>query len=196
MVERDEPVRVRIRERTQDDAVDEREDADQQPDREREDADSAGGERRRGREAAEGVVSLIAAVLLRPKPRQATPLALDATGIDGPSVVRDPRGRPVLANLRVVEPGVLYRGSAFPTSFPKDGGGREYADRTAFDHLRALNVTHVIAMIEDADAYYAEDGYLRYWSEQTGHTITTTWVARRIDVVLAARYPKLARASQ
>ena len=119
---------------------------------------------------------LLAAVVLRPRPRQETPLALDATGVDGASVVRDSKGRPVLTNLRVVEPGVLYRGSAFPTSFPKAGGGREYADRTAFDHLRALGVTHVIAMLDDADAYYAEDGYLRYWSEQTGHTITTTWI--------------------
>lgn len=119
---------------------------------------------------------LLAAFVLRPKPRHEAPLALDAAGADGPSVVRDSKQRAVLTNLRAVEPGVLYRGSAFPTSFPTDGGGSEYADRTAFDRLRALGVTHVIAMLGDADAYYAEDGYLRYWSEQTGHTITTTWI--------------------
>lgn len=122
------------------------------------------------------VLVLLAVFVLRPKPRQDTPLALDSPGTEGASVVRDSKGRPVLTNLRAVEPGVLYRGSAFPTSFPKDGGGSEYADRTAFDYLRGLNVTHVIAMLGDADAYYAEDGYLRYWSEQTGHTITTTWL--------------------
>lgn len=133
-------------------------------------------------------VVLISAAALRPRPRHDTPLALDATGAagtDGPSIVRDGKGRPVLTNLRAVEPGVLYRGSAFPTSFPGDGGEREYADRTAFDHLRALNVTHVIAMLGNADAYYAEDGYLRHWSEQTGHTITTTWIDIDPDEPLA-----------
>lgn len=113
---------------------------------------------------------------LRPRPRLPVPLALDDLGLDGPSVVRDGRGRPIITNFRTVEPGVLFRGSAFPTSFPAAGGGREYADRTAFDHLRALNVRHVIAMLDDADTYYAEDGYLRYWSEQTGFPIATTWI--------------------
>lgn len=119
---------------------------------------------------------LISVLVLRPEPRHATALPLEADSHEGPAAVRDGRGRVVLDNLRTVEPGVLYRGSAFPTTFPKADGGREYADRTAFDYLRGLNVTHVVALLDDADAYYAEDGYLRYWSDETGHRITTTWV--------------------
>lgn len=125
--------------------------------------------------AAVGLAVLCWAAL-RPWPPPPMPLALDDTGLDGPSIVRDGRGRPIITNFRTVEPGVLYRGSAFPTSFPARGGGREYADRTAFDFLRSLNVRHVVAMLDDADAYYAEDGFLRYWSEQTGFPMSTTWV--------------------
>jgi len=128
--------------------------------------------------AAISVVVLMAAgyMLMRPSPRRATPLALDRDGIDGPPIVRDGKGRPVITNIRTVEPGVLYRGSGFPTSFRKPGGGDEYADRTAFDFLRARNVRHVVALVDKPETYYAEDGYLRYWSGQTGFPMETTWV--------------------
>lgn len=107
-------------------------------------------------------------------PRADMPLALD--GIDAPAVVRDRQGRPALTNFRTVEKGVLYRGSAFPTSFPAGEGRTAYADETVFEHLRSLNVRHVLALVDTAEKYYAEDGYLRYWSEQTGFPIHTTWV--------------------
>lgn len=109
-------------------------------------------------------------------PRADTPLALDGEGLDAPPVVRDRQGRTVLTNFRTVEPGVLYRGSAFPTSFPGPGGGTAYADETAFEHLRSLNVRHVLALVDTAEKYYAEEGYLRYWSDRTGFRIGTTWV--------------------
>ncbi|MDQ3070133.1 MAG: hypothetical protein M3R55_10450 [Acidobacteriota bacterium] len=115
----------------------------------------------------------------RPAPRQATPLLLDDPGIDGETVVRDRRGRPIIANVRTVEKGVLYRGSGFPTSFPSNSGEKEYADQTAFEFLRSRNVRHVVALMDDEAAYYAEDGYLKFWSEKTGFAIGTTWV--RID---------------
>jgi hypothetical protein len=128
--------------------------------------------------AAVVVTVLVAGVLFlgRSAPRRPSPLALDAPGIDAPTVIRDGRGRPIISNFRTVEPKVLYRGSAFPTSFPKPGGGSEYADQTAFNFLRSLNVRHVLAMLDTPEAYYAEDGYLKYWSEKTGFTISTTWV--------------------
>ena len=126
-------------------------------------------------------IVLVAAVaagyaLTRPAPRMSSPLALDGTGIDAPTVVRDRQGRPIISNFRTVEPKVLYRGSAFPTSFPKAGGGSEYADQTAFEFLRALNVRHVLVLAPTPESYYAEDGYLRYWSKETGFDIGTTWV--------------------
>lgn len=124
------------------------------------------------------VVAASAAVygVTRPAPRAPAPLALDGDGIEDPAVIHDRKGRPIISNVRTVEKGVLYRGSAFPTAFAGPGGQREYADGTAFEFLRARNVRHVVALLDDADAYYAEDGYLRYWSEQTGFRIDTTWV--------------------
>lgn len=112
----------------------------------------------------------------RPHPRAEAPLVLDGDGIDGATAVRDRKGRPIISNVRTVERGVLYRGSGFPTSFPKAGGGHEYADQTAFEFLRSLNVRHVVALVDSPETYYAEDGYLRYWSSQTGFAIGTTWV--------------------
>ena len=112
----------------------------------------------------------------RPASRAPSPLALDGDGTGDPAVVRDRKGRTIISNLRTIEDRVLYGGSAFPTSFSGPGGRREYADQTAFDFLRKRNVRHVVALMDDADAYYAEDGYLRYWSEQTGFRIGTTWV--------------------
>lgn len=128
--------------------------------------------------AAIVIVGLTAAgyALTRPGPKADAPLALDATGIEGPTVVRDRKGRPIISNVRTVEPKVLYRGSAFPTSFPVEGGKSEYADQTAFEFLRALNVRHVLALLPTAEQYYAEDGYLRHWSKETGYEISTTWV--------------------
>ncbi|MEX2270310.1 MAG: hypothetical protein WD690_02480 [Vicinamibacterales bacterium] len=128
--------------------------------------------------AAVALVAVAAAgyMIVRPAPRHAAPLALDTDGVEAPTVVRDRRGRPIIANFRTVEPRLLYRGSAFPTSFEGAGGGSEYADETAFTFLRSLNVRHVVALLDSADAYYAEDGYLRFWSGQTGFEISTTWV--------------------
>lgn len=115
-------------------------------------------------------------VVMWTAPRADMPLALDTDGVDGPAVVRDRQGRTVLTNFRTVEKGVLYRGSAFPTSFGAGEGGTAYADETVFEHLRSLNVRHVLALVDTADKYYAEDGYLRYWSDKTGFRIGTTWV--------------------
>ena len=124
------------------------------------------------------VVGLTAAgyALTWPAAKAPAPLALDTAGVDGPTVVRDRKGRPIISNIRTVEPKVLYRGSAFPTSFPRAGGEPEYADQTAFEFLRALNVRHVLALLPTAEQYYAEDGYLRHWSRETGFEISTTWV--------------------
>ena len=128
--------------------------------------------------AAIVIVGLTAAgyALTRPAPRASAPLALDSPGIEGPTVVRDRKGRPIIGNVRAVEPKVLYRGSAFPTSFPRAGGENEYADQTAFEFLRSLNVRHVLALLPTPEQYYAEDGYLRHWSKETGFEISTTWV--------------------
>jgi hypothetical protein len=128
--------------------------------------------------AAVVVVGLVAAglAMARPDPRPAAPLALDGDGIDRPTVIRDRRGRPILSNVRTVEPGVLYRGSSFPTSFPKAGGETEYADETAFEFLRSLNVRHVLVLTDTPEKYYSEDGYLRFWSGKTGFAMETTWV--------------------
>ncbi|HUF24414.1 MAG TPA: hypothetical protein VMN81_09825 [Vicinamibacterales bacterium] len=114
--------------------------------------------------------------LMRPAPRHGAPLALDSDGVERDPIVRDRKGRVIISNVRTVEPRVLYRGSGFPTSFPTADGGSEYADQTAFDFLRSLNVRHVLALVDSAEAYYAEDGYLRHWSAQTGFDIATTWV--------------------
>jgi catechol 2,3-dioxygenase-like lactoylglutathione lyase family enzyme len=114
--------------------------------------------------------------LMRPAPRHGTPLMLDSDGIEREPIVHDQKGRAIISHFRTVEPRVLYRGSGFPTSFPTADGGSEYADRTAFDFLRSLNVRHVLALVDSPEAYYAEDGYLRYWSGQTGFEIGTTWV--------------------
>jgi len=114
-------------------------------------------------------------LLTRPHPRASTPLALERTGTDGPQVIRDRKGRAIIRNLRTVEQGVLYRGSAFPTSFGS-GERREYADETAFEFLRSRNVRHVVALVETPETYYAEEGYLRYWSDRTGFAIGATWV--------------------
>lgn len=114
--------------------------------------------------------------LMRPSPRADTPLVLSGEGIEGPTTIRDRRGRVILRHVRAVEPRVLYRGSAFPTSFERAGGDPEYADETAFEFLRARNVRHVIALVDTPETYYAEDGYLRFWSAKTGFTIDTTWV--------------------
>lgn len=119
-------------------------------------------------------VSIVAAS--RPHARSDAPLPLDGVGEMSPDTIRDARGRVVLRHLRTVEPRVLYRGSAFPTSFPEPDGSKGYADGTAFEFLRSLNVRHVVVLLEDADAYYAEDGYLQYWSERTGFPIETTWI--------------------
>ena len=127
--------------------------------------------------AALAAILLVAAyVATWSAPRAAVPLALDGDGFDGPAVVRDRQGRTVLTGVRTVEKGVLYRGSAFPTSFPASGDVPTYADETAFEHLRSLNVRHVLALVDTAEKYYAEEGYLRYWSEKTGFRIGTTWV--------------------
>lgn len=114
--------------------------------------------------------------LMRPAPKHGTALALDSDGVEREPTVRDRKGRAIISNFRTVEPRVLYRGSGFPTSFPTVNGGSEYADQTAFDFLRSLNVRHVLALADSPEAYYAEDGYLRYWSGQTGFEIGTTWV--------------------
>jgi hypothetical protein len=128
--------------------------------------------------AAIVVAALSAGVyaLMRPAPKAKAPLDLVDLGAEREAVVRDRRGRPVISNFRAVERGVLYRGSAFPTSFPGPDGKSEYADETAFEFLRSLNVRHVLALVDTADKYYAEDGYLKFWSDRTGHRITTTWV--------------------
>lgn len=132
---------------------------------------------RTGRLAAMSLaVVLIAGFLLaRPSARTETPLALDGTGIDGPQAIRDRRGREIIRNVRTVEKGALYRGSAFPTSFG-EGPQRDFADETAFEFLRSRNVRHVLALVDAAEHYYAEDGYLRYWSGVTGFHVGTTWV--------------------
>lgn len=114
-------------------------------------------------------------LLMKPAARARVPLALDSDGVDGPQVIRDRKGREILTNVRTVEKGVLYRGSAFPTSFGS-GDRSEYADETAFEFLRARNVRHVVALVDTGGKYYAEDGYLRYWSGRTGFNIDTTWV--------------------
>lgn len=128
--------------------------------------------------AAIAVVVLAAGVyaLMRPSPRAETPLVLTGEGAEGPTTVRDRRGRVILTHVRAVEPRVLYRGSAFPTSFERAGGESDYADESAFEFLRARNVRHVIALVDTPETYYAEDGYLRFWSAKTGFTIDTTWV--------------------
>lgn len=132
------------------------------------------------RAAVIGTIVLVFAIaagyaITRPAPRHDVPLLVDDAGVEGPTVVRDRKGRPIISNIRTVEKGVLYRGSAWPTSF-ESAGAKEYADQTAFEFLRALNVRHVVALVDTAEKYYAEDGYLRYWSNETGHQITTTWV--------------------
>jgi len=114
--------------------------------------------------------------LTRPYPRAEAPLVLTGDGVEGPSTIRDRRGRVIMTNIRTVEPRVLYRGSAFPTSFGRSGGKPEYADETAFEFLRARNIRHVIALVDTPETYYAEDGYLRFWSGRTGFAIDTTWV--------------------
>ena len=129
------------------------------------------------------VVAIVAVALcaagyafVRPAPRAESPLELAGDGIDAPTVVRDRQGRPVISNFRTVEAGKLYRGSGFPTSFPKAGGGREYSDETAFEFLRSHNIRHVLALVDTGETYYAEDGYLRYWSAKTAFPMSTTWV--------------------
>ena len=130
---------------------------------------------------AAGVIIVVvlcagAYALGRPAARAKTSLSLAGDGIDRPTVVRDRQGRPIISNVRTVENGVLYRGSGFPTSFPRSGGENEYADETAFEFLRSLNVRHVLALVDKPEAYYAEEGYLKFWSEKTGFRIETTWV--------------------
>lgn len=114
-------------------------------------------------------------VLARPAARSRTPLAIDSDGIDGPQVIRDRQGREIIRNVRTVEKGLLYRGSAFPTSFGS-AGRSEYADETAFEFLRSRNVRHVLALVDRPETFYAEQGYLQYWSGKTGFEIGTTWV--------------------
>jgi hypothetical protein len=124
------------------------------------------------------IVALCAAgyVLMRPAPRAETPLELAGDGLERETVIRDRQGRPIIANFRTVEAGKLYRGSGFPTSFPKAGGGSDYADETAFEFLRSLNVRHVLVLVDKSETYYAEDGYLKFWSGKTGFPMATTWV--------------------
>jgi hypothetical protein len=116
-----------------------------------------------------------AVAITRPAPRHDLPLLIDDAGIERETVVLDRKGRPIISNVRTVEKGVLYRGSGWPLTF-ESGGTKEFADETAFEFLRALNVRHVVALVDSADTYYAEDGYLKYWSNERGYPITTTWV--------------------
>ena len=124
------------------------------------------------------VVALCAAgyALARPGARSDAPLALATDGADRPTVVRDRQGRTILSNVRTVEAGRLYRGSGFPTSFPTAGGGSEYSDDTAFAFFRSLDIRHVLALVDTAETYYAQEGYLRFWSAKTGFAMSTTWV--------------------
>jgi hypothetical protein len=118
----------------------------------------------------------------RPHSPRPTPLPLDDSGAAGETTLRDDRGRIVVANLRVVEPDRLYRSSSFPVNaeMATPAGMVPYAAALLgpdlFDRLRARNVRQVVALDDAESAFYAEQGYFKYWADQTGYVVTVTWL--------------------
>lgn len=110
----------------------------------------------------------------RPRPTHASPLRPNAAA-PADTVRYDAAGRLMFYNLRAVEEEHFYIGSDFPRRHQVNGQ-EVYADESAFNLLRSLGVTLVVALQPVAEQYYAEQGYFQYWSEATGYTIDTLWV--------------------
>jgi hypothetical protein len=123
----------------------------------------------------------------RPRPPLPRPLLLDRAGVEGDPTVRDDQGRIVVANLRTVEAARLYRCSSFPVNaqMQTPQGAVPYPAAFLgphlFEALRARNVRQVISLDEAESAFYAEQGYFKYWADQTGYAITVTWLPVAAD---------------
>jgi len=144
--------------------------------------------RLRLRTAAPLIATIIALSLApwlagRPRRPHPAPLPLESDGIEETANVRDGEGRLVYLNFRTVEPGVLYRGAAFPRNarVAREGGApvdapAAFADQNAFDFLRARNVRTVIALFEKDSEFYEEEGYFRFYSGETHYPISVVWI--------------------
>ena len=114
-------------------------------------------------------------------------IPLEGTGVEGETTLRDADGRIMVANFRLVEPERLYRASSFPVNATLDmPEGRRpapaaYVGPTFFELLRARNVRQVVTLDEADHAFYAEEGYYRYWTERTGYAIALTHIPVAAD---------------
>jgi hypothetical protein len=128
----------------------------------------------------------------RPRRPHSSPFPLESEGVLDNANVRDGEGRLVFVNFRTVEPGVLYRGAAFPRNarVVREGTPVDvpaaFVDQQAFEFLRAKNVRTVVALFEKESEFYEEEGYFRFYSEQTGSRISVVWV----PVPLASAYAR------
>src|SRR5438128_2029995 len=122
-------------------------------------------------------LSLVLLLAGRPRRPHASPLPLQGDGVESTASARDAEGRLLFVNFRTVEPGVLYRGAAFPRNARKEreGGAVDvpaaWLGQEAFDFLRSRNVATVVTLLEDEQDFFAEEGYFRFWSERTGYRI-------------------------
>jgi hypothetical protein len=141
------------------------------------------------------IIALSLALWLAGRPRRPhrSPIPLEGDGIEQTANVRDGEGRLVYVNCRTVEPGVLYRGAAFPRNarVTREGGATAeapaaFVDQNAFDFLRTRNVRTVVALFEKESEFYEEEGYFRFYSAQTGYRISVVW----IPVPVASAYAK------
>lgn len=76
---------------------------------------------------------------------------------------------------------MVFRASGF-------NPGNVFEDGSAFSFLRSRNIRQVVALQENADSFYAEEGYLRYWAERTGYHIQATWIPVRDENLFARDY--------
>lgn len=119
----------------------------------------------------------VVAIGLIGRPRVSTrPLDLTSSGVPSRATLRDRNGWLLLYNFRVVEPGVLYRGSGFPRNRKGSLGGSfdlhpaAFFNGEAFDFLRR-NGVRLVVTLETPEHYYGERGYFNYWSHKTGYII-------------------------
>jgi hypothetical protein len=113
----------------------------------------------------------------RPRAPLPAPLSLEGSGVEGMPTLRDSGGRILAANVRAVEPGRLYRASAFPVNARLTTADGEIPYPAAllgpdwFEFLRVRGVRRAVTLDTSEQAFWAEQGYYRYWEGQTGYAI-------------------------